>query len=445
MNMKKVSTKLRSFQKSLDIKSKIHDLIPGGAHTYNKGDDQYPEFHAPYLVKGLGSRVWDADGNQYIEYGSGSRSIGLGHAFPSVVEAAYQQMKLGSNFVRPAVLEMQAAERFLEILPSADMVKFCKNGSDATTAALKIARAVTGRDKVAICGNHPFFSVDDWFIGTTAIDAGIPQTIKDLTVKFEFNNLNSVIQLFNTYPDEISCLMMEPEKYETVDIQFLKGVQQLCTERGVLFILDEMVTGFRWSSCGYQTDLGIVPDLTTFGKAMGNGFAVSALAGKREFMEIGGLYHNTERVFLLSTTHGAENHALSAFMAVTDVYEKNNVVDYLKYQGERLRKGMLDLIQSHQLEGYAGIIGHPACLVFTTKDQNQQPSQPFRTLFMQELIKRGVLAPNLVINFSHSDSDIDQTLEVINESLYVYKKALDEGVEKYLMGKSVAPVYRKRN
>lgn len=442
---KKFTHQKRSFQKSLDLQSQFHAAIPGGAHTYAKGDDQYPEFCPPYLTKGKGSHVWDVDGNEYIEYGMGLRSVTLGHAYPSIVEAAYQQMKLGHNFSRPGLIELQAAEAFLENVPHAEMVKFAKNGSDCTTAAIKLSRAYTGRNKIAICGDQPFFSVNDWFMGTTAINRGIPQYIIDETLKFNFNDLESVKQLFRQYPGEIACFIMEPEKYEPVDLAFLKGLQELCKEHGSVFILDEMITGFRWHIGGVQTLLDVQPDLSTFGKGMGNGFAISALAGRRELMELGGLYHDKERVFLLSTTHGAEQPALAAMMAVMKEYQEKNVIDYLKYQGGRLYNGVLKLIKEHDLKGYFGIKGHPSCLVFYTNNERQQPSQTFRTLFMQELVQRGIIAPNLVISYSHSDADIDQTLDIINEALSVYKKAIDEGIGNYLQGRSVAPVYRKWN
>ncbi|MEO1626868.1 MAG: glutamate-1-semialdehyde 2,1-aminomutase [Bacteroidota bacterium] len=437
--------KNRSFAKSLALQERFHKAIPGGAHTYAKGDDQFAEFCPPYLVKGKGSHVWDVDGNEYIEYGNGLRAVSLGHAFEPVVEAAYRQMQLGNNFSRPAVLEMELAEAFLEQVPGADMVKFAKNGSDATTAAVKLARAVTGRDKIAICGDHPFFSVDDWFMGATSINRGIPEEQIAQTLKFRFNRLDSVRQLFDQFPGEIACFILEPEKYEAVDPQFLHGLQDLCRQNGALFILDEMITGYRWHAGGVQTQLGIQPDLSTFGKAMGNGFSIAALAGKREFMELGGLQHDKERVFLLSTTHGAELPGLAAAKAVMEVYEKEQVIDYLVYQGERLRRGMQQLIDAHQLQGFVGIHGHPSCLVFSTRDEKQQPSQAFRTLFLQEITKRGMIAPNLVLSFSHSDADIDQTLDIINDAAHIYRKALDEGVDKHLEGKSVAPVYRKLN
>lgn len=435
----------RKFTESLKLQRRIHSLIPGGAHTYAKGDDQFPEFYPPIIAKGKGCRVWDVDGNEYIEYGMGLRSIGLGHAYPEIVEAAYKQMHLGNNYARPATIEIEAAEAFLGVVPGADMVKFAKNGSDATTAAIKLARAYTGREMIALCADHPFFSVDDWFIATTAIDRGIPKQESRLSVTFRFNDLDSVKALFDQRPGQLACFILEPEKNEPLDMDFIHGLQKLCKEDGALLILDEMITGFRWDLGGAQTLYGIVPDLSTFGKAMGNGFAIAALAGKREIMELGGLRHHEERVFLLSTTHGSENHALAATIAVIKEYQAKDVIGYFKYQGERLRNGVLQLISEYNLEGYFGIHGHPAALVFSTADEQKKNSQPFRTLFLQECIKRGVLAPSLILSYSHKDEDVDQTLSIMHEALSVYRKALDEGIGKYLEGRSVQPVYRKLN
>src|ERR1700750_2120270 len=177
---------MKSFDASNAYVSAAHDLIPGGAHTYAKGDDQYPEGMAPIIERGAGCRVWDIDGNEFLEFGSGLRSTTLGHGFEPVVRAVQRQLADGVNFVRPHRLEREAAERMIDLIPSADMVKFGVTGSDATTAAVRLARACTGRDMVAVCQQHPFFSTDDWFIGTTPMSAGIPQAARRVTVKFAY-------------------------------------------------------------------------------------------------------------------------------------------------------------------------------------------------------------------------------------------------------------------
>jgi glutamate-1-semialdehyde 2,1-aminomutase len=433
------------FSKSRALQPKAHRLIPGGSHTYAKGDDQYPEQAPGFIVRGKGCHVWDLDGNEYIEYGMGLRAVTLGHAFDPVVEAAYKQMQLGTNFSRPAKIEVDLAETMHDLIDGSDMVKFAKNGSDVTTAALKLARAYTGRDLVAICGDQPFFSVDDWFICTTVVNAGIPESISRMTLKFRYNDLASLRQLFDQHPNQIACVVLEPETVSPPAPGYLAQVKQLCEERGAVLLLDETITGFRWHLSGAQKFHGVVPHLSTFGKAMGNGFAIAALVGKRDIMRLGGLDHDQPRVFLLSTTHGAESHALAASLETIRFYREHQVVDSLWRQGERLRGLVNRSITENNLEGFFEVAGRPCNLIFATYDQNRQRSQPFRTLFMQELIRRGVIGPSFVVSYSHSDADIDRTAEAVHGALRVYRKAIEEGVEHYLEGRPVQPVYRKFN
>jgi glutamate-1-semialdehyde 2,1-aminomutase len=434
-----------NLQRSKVLQRKSHMLIPGGCHTYAKGDDQYPGNAPPFIVKGKGCHVWDINGNEFIEYGMGVRSVTLGHGYPPVVEAAYRQMLLGNNFTRPAAIEVECAEELLSMIAGAEMVKFAKNGSDVTTAAVKLARAYTGRDVVAVCADHPFFSVDDWFIGSTPMASGIPIPIRNLTVKFHYNDLASVESLFEEHPGEIAAVILEAETTEPPRNNFLHELQRLCKKNGTLVIFDEIITGFRWHNGGAQALYDIAPDLSTFGKALGNGFSISALAGKRTIMELGGLYHDKERVFLLSTTHGAENHSLAAALETMRTYQQQPVVEHLYRQGERLAKGVNAAISENGLQDYIQLAGKPCNLIYITRDQEKNRSQDFRTLFLQEIIKRHVIAPSLVVSFSHTDQDIDTTIEAIGESLNVYRKALAEGVERYLVGDPVKPVFRRFN
>ncbi|HVL01822.1 MAG TPA: glutamate-1-semialdehyde 2,1-aminomutase [Dongiaceae bacterium] len=431
------------FDKSNQLRPRFHQLIPGGAHTYAKGDDQYPENMAPYIVRGQGCRVWDVDGNEFIEYGSGLRAVSLGHAFEPVVEAARAQLALGANFVRPATIELECAEQFLQLIPGADMVKFSKDGSDATSGALKLARAFTGRDRVAVCANHPFFSVDDWFIGSSGMPGGIPESTRALTLKFNYNDLASLDALFDQYPGEIAAIFLEAEKETAPTAEFLAGLRERCDRHGTVFILDEMITGFRWHTNGAQAYYGIKPDLSTFGKALGNGFSVSALAGKRELMQLGGSEHDRERVFLLSTTHGAETHGLAAAIATMRYYQAHPVVDTLWQRGQRLADGLKAAAAKAGVADFVPILGKPCCLVFGSRDQDGQPSQPYRTLLMQEILQRGVLATSLVVNYSHTEADIDQTIAAFADAFVVYRQALDQGIERYLKGRPVKPAIRR--
>ncbi|WP_372348008.1 glutamate-1-semialdehyde 2,1-aminomutase [Streptomyces sp. KL116D] len=430
--------------RSHEANERLHELIPGGAHTYAKGDDQYPEHLAPVISHGRGAHVWDIDGNRYVEYGSGLRSVSLGHAHPRVTEAVRRELDRGSNFARPSVLELDAAERFLATVPTADMVKFAKNGSDVTTAAVRLARAVTGRRRVAICGDHPFFSVDDWFIGTTPMSAGIPSQTTELTVSFPYGDLVATEELLTRYEDEIACLILEPAAHTEPPPGYLEGLRALADRHGCVLVFDEMITGLRWSEAGAQGLYGVVPDLSTFGKALGNGFAVSALAGRRDLMERGGLRHFGDRVFLLSTTHGAETHSLAAAMAVQTTYVEEGITARLHALGERLAAGVRDAAAAMGVAEHVVVRGRSSNLVFGTLDQHGQPSQEYRTLFLRHLLAGGVLAPSFVVSSALTDADIDHTVDVVAQACAVYRKALDAGdPTPWVGGRPVKPVFRR--
>ncbi|UNZ21437.1 glutamate-1-semialdehyde 2,1-aminomutase [Streptomyces sp. 891-h] len=436
---------------------RLHAVIPGGAHTYAKGDDQYPENLAPVISHGRGAHVWDVDGNRYIEFGSGLRSVSLGHAHPRVTEAVRRELDRGSNFVRPSIVEAEAAERFLATVPTAEMVKFAKNGSDATTAAVRLARAVTGRPRVAVCADHPFFSVDDWFIGTTPMSAGIPAATTELTMAFPYGDLAATEELLTRYEGEIACLILEPAGHTEPSPSsqpgpsrgdptpgYLAGLRELADRHGCVLVFDEMITGFRWSEAGAQGLYGVVPDLSTFGKALGNGFAVSALAGRRELMERGGLRHSGERVFLLSTTHGAETHSLAAAMAVQTTYVEEGVTARLHALGERLAAGVRAAAAGMGVGDHIVVRGRASNLVFATLDANGQPSQQYRTLFLRRLLAGGVLAPSFVVSSALSEADVDHTVEVVSQACAVYRKALDAAdPTPWLGGRPVKPVFRR--
>ncbi|MGI9659446.1 MAG: glutamate-1-semialdehyde 2,1-aminomutase, partial [Gaiellaceae bacterium] len=430
---------------SAEIDARLRRAVPGGAHTYAKGSDQYPVGRAPVIETGHGCRITDVDGHEYIEWGMGLRAVTLGHGFEPVADAVADAARRGTNFVRPSVLELEAAEAFVELVPGADMVKFTKDGSTANTAAVKLARAATRRSRVALCREHPFFSYDDWFMATTAVDAGIPAEAQDESVVFAYNDLASLEQLFDERPGEIACVILEPARIEEPLPGYLESLQSLTSERGAVLIFDECITGFRWDVPGAQTVYGVTPDLSTFGKGLANGFALSALAGRRELMEQGGLEHDGERVFLLSTTHGAEHVGLAAGLATWQAYGDLDVIDTLSRVGRSIQAGVAELARHHKVADQVTTVGHPACLFYTTRDADGEPSQEFRTLFLQETIRRGVLAPSFVSSYSHDDEAVARTLEAVDGALAVYARALEDGVSRYLEGRAVQPVYRRYN
>jgi glutamate-1-semialdehyde 2,1-aminomutase len=423
---------------------RLRRVVPGGSHTYAKGADQYPELAPAVLARGSGCHVFDADGNEFIEYGMGLRAVTLGHAFPPVVEAVRESLALGTNFTRPAVIELECAEALLAIVDGADMVKFTKDGSTANTAALKLARAFTGRELVGICAEQPFLSYDDWFICTTTSDAGIPGVMRSQVAPFRYNDLDSVRELFDANPGRVAALMLEAARLDDPRPGFLEGVRELCTKNGAVMILDEMITGFRWHLGGAQKLYGVVPDLSTFGKALANGFALSALCGRREIMELGARDREDQRVFLLSTTHGAETAALAAALKTMEIYRTEPVIEHLHRQGDRLAQGIARVAKERGVEKHVKVMGRACNLLYGVTGPDGKPSQEYRTLFLQETIKRGVIAPSLVVSYSHRDEDVDRTVEAFSGALEVYARALEEGVDRYLVGPPSRPVFDRR-
>lgn len=351
---------------SADWRSRAHSTIPGGCHTSAKGDDQYPSNAPAFVARGKGCHIWDVENREYIEYAMGLRSTTLGHCYPSVTQAAGDALSLGNNFNRPHTLEVECGEIFLQLVPTADMVKFTKDGSSVMTAAVKLARAATGRSHIALCSDSPFYSYDDWFMGKTGIDTGILQSTKDLSLPFDYNDTASLEALFDQYPEKIACVVMEPSRLVEPEAGFLSKVRKLCTRHGAVLVFDETLTGFRWHLNGAQALFDVVPDLSCFGKAMANGFSLSALAGKRELMELGGLRQTAaDRVFLLSTTHGAESVALAAGMETMRIYRDEPVIEHLYAAGKKLRTGFEHYALDAGVADHVKIAGRDCCLMFT--------------------------------------------------------------------------------
>lgn len=436
---------IKNFKKSDRYREVIHDLIPGGAHTYSKGDDQFPLLSPASITHGKGSHVWDEDGNEYIECLSGLASVSLGHAYEPVIERVTKELKRGNNFSRPSVLEREIAERFLSMVNGHDMIKFAKNGSVVTTAAVKLARAYTGRKLVARPAEHPFYSYDDWFIGSTDVKSGIPSDISNLTVTFNADDLASLNALFETYPGQIACVISEPEKMNVLHENYLKDAIDLAHRHGTLWIMDEMITGYKTDFPGSMKKYNVVPDMTTWGKGIANGFSFCCLTGTKEVMELGGIRRpGNEKLFLISTTHGGETSSIAAALATMDEFGKYPVIAYNQSLGQKFIDGSAKLIAQHGLSHSIRNLQfnwHASLGYFDNEGNN---SFGLRTLFHQELIKRGVLFQGIFCpHFSHTEKDVEHILQAMDESCTIYKKGLDEGYGKYLVGEPIKPVFRK--
>lgn len=451
-------------RKVMNFQKRLNKVIPGGAHTYSRGFDQFPSNAPQILERGKGAYVFDSKGKSYLDYGMALRAVTVGYSNDRVNNAAINQINNGNNLTRASLVELKAAELFVDLIPGVEMVKFAKNGSNATTAAVKIARSYTGKNYVCVPKQHPFFSYDDWFIGTTPIKKGIPKINYSNSLPFDYNDISSLQNLFHKYPDQIACVILEPatsevpfpfspcslnSKKPTLEnnmSHFLKEVREICDKNNALLIADEMITGFRWSIKGASDYFGIKPDLFTFGKAMANGFSVSAVGGKMEIMKVGSIdIEGTERTFLLSTTHGAEMCGLGAFIETVKLYKEKKICDHLWKYGESLRNGINSIAKELEINEYFKMIGPSICLNYLTKDNDLKNCLKFKTLFMQEMAKNKVLIPWIAVSLSHKQNELEITLDAARKSLKIYKDALNNGIDKYLKGPAVKPVFRSIN
>ena len=421
---------------SLKLYRKAVGLIPSVTQTFSKGPKQYPFGVSPiFLDKGRGSHVWDVDGNEFIDYPMALGAVLLGHSYPAVNKAIERQLKSSILHSLPHALEGELSKLLVEIIPCAEMARFGKNGSDATAGAIRAARAYTGRDKIACCGYHGW---QDWYIGTTTRNKGVPQAVQNLTMTFQYNDIGSLEKLFEEHKDEIAAVMMEPVGVVAPKDDFLNKVKKIAQKNGALLIFDEIVSGFRMSLGGAQEYFNVIPDLACFGKGMGNGMPISVVVGKKEIMNI------FDEVFF-SFTFGGECLSLAAALATIKEIKEKNVLPKIWDLGAKLKNGYNTLVKNMNLGDMTECVGFPPHTVILFKDAGSYDPLVLRTLFQQEAIKRGVLAIGVHnICYSHSKEDINRTLDAYSQTLEVIKEAISSGdLKKYIQGEIVQPVFRK--
>jgi len=423
------------FERSISLFHKAKVAIPSATQTFSKGPEQYPFGVAPiFIQKGKGSHVWDVDGNEFIDYPMALGPIILGHAYPAVNEAIALQLAKGITYSLPDPLEVELAELLIALVPCAEMVRFGKNGSDVTAGAVRAARAYTGKEKIVCCGYHGW---QDWYIGTTTRNLGVPKSVRELTLTFEYNDISGLERLFQEHKGEVAAVIMEPVGVVEPKGNFLNNVREITHKNGAILIFDEIVTGFRISLSGAQGYYGVIPDIACFGKAMANGMPISAVVGKREIMEI------FDEIFF-SFTFGGECLSLAAALATIRELKEKDVLNHIWSLGKRLKSGYNSLVRDLNLEHISECIGLPPHTVITFKETNNIDPLLLRTLFQQEAINRGILAIGVHnICYSHNEKDIDTTLDVYYETLKIIKDAIDSGIQKYIKGEIVKPVFRK--
>lgn len=408
---------MRIYNQSQILLKRALQVIPLGSQTFSKSITQYPKGVSPlFIEKGKGSRVWDVDGNEYIDFVNSLAAVTLGYCDTDIDKAVKEQKKNGVTFSLPHRMEVDVAEKLIDLIPCAEKVRFAKNGTDATSASIRISRAYTGKEHIAVCGYHGW---QDWYIGSTSRDLGVPKAVKDLTHRFEYNNIKSLAKIFQKH--ELACVIIEPMNIEYPIDGFLEKVKQLTHKNNALLIFDETITGFRYSLGGAQEFFNVVPDIATFGKGMANGHPLSAVVGNNEVMKM------VEDIFF-SGTFGGETLSLAAANAVIDKYKNHNVIDYLYDLGKHLLSELGQLINDKNLNDIFYISGHPSWSFLHIKEQENFNVSEIKTFFLQEMFKRGILiigSHNL--SFSHKKEDIDQLILVYSEVLPMIKRSVKDG------------------
>lgn len=418
--------------RSLELYERATELIPAYTQTLAKGPRQYVGGSPIYVERGKGSHVWDVDGNEFIDYQMAIGPVSLGYSYDPVDEAIKEQLAKGITFSMMSPLEVEVAELIREVVPNAESVRFSKTGCDVTTAAVRLARAFTGREKVLCCGYHGWH---DWYIGVTDRNKGIPKSTQDLSFTFNYNDIDSVLASID---ENTACVTLEPMVFEEPKNNFLQELKDVCTKYGALLVFDEMWTGFRLAPGGAQQYFGVKADLACYSKAIANGMPISVLAGRKDVMAL------CEKDIFFFTTFGGEALSLAATKATIYELRTKNVTERLASQGRKLRDGYNEIARGLGIDSYTRCFGAD-CRSIITFDVSKGNPLEMKSLVQQEMIKRGVLWGGFHnMCFSHSDEDIAHTLAAYREALAILKDAVEIGdVRLRLRGEPVEPVFRR--
>ena len=427
-----------------------HKTVPGGAHTYSRGDDSFPSRVPGILTKARGAYTWSEDRRRFVDWAMAVRSVFVGHANRAVDSSAAYLARRGVNLSRPNPEEFHLAETLLQAFPGMEMVKFGKNGSDATAGAIRLARAATSRDMVLRAAEAPFLGVHDWFIGSTAVGRGVPTAVKDMTTTFNYGDLADLEAKFALLPGRVAAVILEPLGADEPPPGYLEDLKRIVHENGAILIFDEVVSGFRLRYGGYQGLRGVQPDLTAVGKALANGYPLSALMGKRDLMELGGILHQERKVFLMSSTYGPERAGLGAGIAALRTMQQTRNYDRLETQMRKLTEGLRLAFDSRGLNAYLRIRGHPVSPNVSILDADGSESLAAKSLFMNLMADRGILLGTHLFSpsFAHGPREIDLTLKAVtavSDEMARTVKGLTDSEIADRTGESVKPVFRSYN
>ncbi|CAN2169836.1 HemL Glutamate-1-semialdehyde aminotransferase [Candidatus Nanopelagicaceae bacterium] len=412
-------------------------VIPLGSQTFSKSKTQYPVGVSPLFArKAKGARIQDIDGNWYVDLVNSLAAITIGYGDKDISKAVRKQLKKGVIYSLPGVIEAEVASLLVELVPSAELVRFGKNGTDATSAAVRLARAYTGREIIAVCGYHGW---QDWYIGSTTRDKGVPLPTKNLTRSFKFNDLDSLSELISEFPNQIAAVVMEPMNTAFPEKNFLQNVRKLCDEHGIVLVFDETITGFRFSSGGAQELFDVIPDISTFGKGLANGFPLSAVVGKRQIMK------EMEEIFF-SGTFGGELLSLSAAKVVLEKHKKSKFTSILASKGENLKVQVQNIINETGLQEVISLSGHPTWIFLNWTPTSKYSTNQLKTFFMQEMFKYGVLilnSHNISLAFGKKEQKI--VLSAYSKTLHKLSEGIaTEKLQDMLLVEPLTPLFKVR-
>ena len=427
----------RSFSRSQAMLAEALGVIPLGTQTFSKSTTQYPAGVSPHFVDhARGAVVTDVDGNDYVDFNNALASVTLGHCDPDVTAAVREQLEKGTIFPLASPLEIEVAELICEMVPCAEKVRYGKNGSDATAGAIRAARAFTGRDRVATCGYHGW---QDWYIGATARNKGVPRATSELTSIFAYNDASSLEMLLKAHPGEFAAIILEPMNVHFPKDDFLQQLRNLADEHGVVLVFDETITGFRYANGGAQQLFGVTPDLACFGKGLANGYPLAVIAGRRDIMA------EFEEVFF-SFTMGGETLSLAAAKASMTKFRDHKIADRLNETGRTILEGTQALIDKHGCGEFLSLAGHPSWSFLLIGDCNGYSSWETKTLWLQEIMERGILSLGTHnVSASHGKAEIDKLLSVYDEVFPLLREAVHEkAMAQYLRTKPLEPLFKVR-
>jgi glutamate-1-semialdehyde 2,1-aminomutase len=398
---------------------------------------QYPVGISPlFATKTRGAKIWDIDNICYIDLVSALASVTLGYNDKEIQRAVKRQLKLGVSMSLPGILEAEVAELIVELVPSAEMVRFGKNGTDATSAAIRLARAYTGRDHIVVCGYHGW---QDWYIGSTTRNKGVPESVSALTHKFEYNNIESLTSTLDELDGKIAAVIMEPMNVVYPEPGFLESVQAQTRKAGALLIFDETITGFRFAKGGAQELFGVTPDLSTFGKGMANGFPISAVVGRRDVMI------EMEEIFF-SGTFGGELLSLAAAKSVLERHAEGGICEDLNKLGALLADKVEIVASQNGLRDVVALSGHPSWKFLNWTATDTYTIDDLKTFFMQEAFLKGLLVLSTHnITTAFNERIIDRTSKIYSEVFADMHDAIESGsLTQKLKVEPLKPLFRLR-